>query len=62
MDNNRPERPQDIPPVNNLTGKDVMDESGKLAKDVVRTSLVWTLSGFITKALRAATDRMTKSS
>jgi hypothetical protein len=62
MGDHKPERHQELPPANELTGKDVLDESGKLAKDVVRTSLVWTLSGFITKALRSATDRMTKSS
>ncbi len=48
--------PQDDPehvPVNALTTDDVLREGGKIGKDVLRTSAVWTLSGLLTQSIRA---------
>ena len=65
MGNTRPElhqhANQELPPVSDLTGRDVVNEGGKIAKDVLRTSAVWTLSGFLTQAIREGIKRATKS-
>jgi hypothetical protein len=45
---------------NSLSGQDVVNEGGKIAKDVLRTSAVWTLSGFLTQAIRGVLKKVTK--
>lgn len=56
-DHPRSSKPTTEVKVNDLTAGDVAREGASLGKDVIKTTLVWTLAGFLTKAVRDVVKR-----
>jgi hypothetical protein len=44
----------------NLTSEDILKEVKKTGEDAVRTALVWTLAGFLTKGARQFIEQLKK--